>query len=187
MTRPIPFGRLRALARAAAGITPNPAKAAWAAAFRSGVEEHRRQQFILKSETDAPRGLAGGYRQPGDLVEFCQMLPEHGWDWTLGSFLDHFRALPNRASLNIPPGPDLQGYQLAFMAATVEIISKERGWAAPAWTEEASTFLPSPTCEEAEMFDDEEREAYLQLVEAKTPAEFRRRNILVGNNCLTRF
>ena len=180
---PIPYGRKRALMRPPA----TPEAAAKALRFREAVAAHRRQQFICKPETDAPRGLAGGYRQPGDLAEFCQMLPEQGWDWTLGSFLDHTRFHPNRAALDMPPGPDLQGYQLAFMAAAVATLAGERGWAAPAWTEDASTFLASPTCEEAEMFDDEEREAYLQLVEAKTPAEFRRRNILVGANVLTRF
>jgi hypothetical protein len=121
------------------------------------------------------------------MVEFCQMLSEHGWDWVLGSFLDHTRFHPNRAALDVPPGPELQGYRLAFMAATIETICNERGWAAPAWTEEASTFLASPTCKAAEMFDGEEREAYLQLVEAKTPAEFRRRGIIVGAGVLTRF
>lgn len=180
---PLPYGRKRALSRPPA----TPEAAAKALRFREGIAAHRHQQFTCKPETDAPRGLAGGYRQPGDLVEFCQMLPEHGFDWTMGSFLDHFRALPCRAALEVPPGPELQGYQLAFMAATVATIANERGWAAPAWTEEASAFLPSTTCKQAEMFDGEEREAYLQLVAAKTPAEFRRRNILVGDNCLTRF
>ena len=185
MPGPIPYGRKRALSKPPA----TPEAAAKVLRFREGVAAHRRTQFTCKPETEpgALRGLAGGYRQPGDLAEFCQMLPEQGWDWTLGSFLDHTRFHPNRAALDMPPGPDLQGYQLAFMAAAVATIAGERGWAAPAWTEEASAFLPSPTCEEAGMFDGEEREAYLQLVEAKTPVEFRRRNILIGDNCLTRF
>lgn len=182
-TTPSPYGRKRALARPPA----TPEAAAKAARFRESIAAHRRQQYICKPETDAPRGLAGGYHQPGDMVEFCQMLPEHGWDWTLGSYLDHFRALPNRAALDVTPGLELQGYRRAFMAATVSTIAQERGWPVPTWTEEPSTFLASPTCEEAEGFDSETREAYLQAVEAKTPAEFWRRNILVSDNCLTRF
>jgi len=190
VSRPMPYGRLRALARVAAGITPDPVKAAQADAFYKGIENHRRHQFMSRPETDAPRGLAGGYRQPGDMAEFTQLLAEHTWEWVLGSFLDHTRFYPNREALDIPPGPELREYELAYMAATVETICNERGWPVPAWTEDPSTFLPEPfvpSFEETAEFIPVTPAEISRKVQATTPAEFRRRGINVGANELVRF
>ena len=108
-------------------------------------------------------------------------------DSVLGDFLDDFRlrasGCEEKAALvnEEPERVEVEGYRdvNAYLAAVAETLCREAGLAPPAWTEKSDYFLPEPW-----FAGGLENLKAVLLVESPIP--FRRRNLFVSENAMTR-
>lgn len=107
--------------------------------------------------------------------------------WRLGDFVDDFRVRAptgedKLALVSEPPlWVDAAGHEScnAYWAAMVETLCREVGLPPPAWTESPRCFLHRPWFAGA-------MESLKAILLAESPVAFRRRNLFVSGNALTR-
>jgi hypothetical protein len=108
-------------------------------------------------------------------------------DSVLGDFIDDFRLRTKdseeKAALvhEEPERVAVEGYRdvNAYLAAVAETLCREAGLTPPAWTEKSEYFLPEPW-----FAGGLENLKAILLVESPIP--FRRRNLFVSENAMTR-
>lgn len=100
------------------------------------------------------------------------------WKVHLFDFVDAFRAAPAPALLRTPPTAELDPRLAALLASTVETLCAEQGWTPPPWSAGVSP-LPRPWF----VSGVESLKASALL---ESPVRFRRRNLFVLSNFLSR-
>jgi hypothetical protein len=126
-------------------------------------------------------------RELSSKIRFHLDLGEKFPDHLLGDFIDDFRlrtkSLTEKFSLvaEEPEGIYRQGYEdiNAYLAAVAETLCRETGLAPPRWTEKPDYFLAEPW-----FAGGLENLKAILLVESSVP--FRRRNLFVSENAMTR-
>lgn len=103
---------------------------------------------------------------------------EESWKTWLFQFVDDFRRAPDRGLATRAPAPELPARALALLASTVESVCAERGTAPPWWC------VGVPPLREPWFAAGAESLKASALVQS--PAAFRRRNIFVLDNFLSR-
>lgn len=102
----------------------------------------------------------------------------------IGNLLDDFRARcptaqERRALMDEPPVSTGQPETDAYLAALAESLCREFGMRPPAWTEEPAYYLKRPWFAGG-------LESLKAILLAESPAAFRRRNLFVSANALSR-
>ena len=102
----------------------------------------------------------------------------------IGNLLDDFRAhcptaQERGALVSEPPVPTGQPETDAYLAALAESLCREFGMCPPAWTEEPSYYLKRPWFAGG-------LESLKAILLAESPVAFRRRNLFVSANALSR-
>lgn len=103
---------------------------------------------------------------------------ENSWKGWLFELVDDFRRRPSAALIAEPPPETLPARLRCLLAATVEALCAEQGWAAPVWCANVAP-LPAPW-----FVAEVENLKASALVES--PAYFRQRNVFVLDNFLAR-
>ena len=126
--------------------------------------------------------------RPGNLSQFKTAMDVHGFHWALGSFLDEIRSSTNPQALEVPPPEDLPPSMRAFLAGTTESLAHELGLPVPAWVADPAYVLPALYCEEIEeiVIEPQVKERLYAIIEAQTPPEFLRHNIVIRASALKR-
>ncbi len=128
------------------------------------------------------------FRRPGSLSEFAEALAAgNEYDWSLGEFLDAFYGAPPKEQQEmIQKEPELLAGKIgngvvmdAYLAATAEYLAWHHGLENPEWTQVSSRVLREP------WFATDIRGLW-PLVSMESPAAFRRRNLFVSGNALSR-
>jgi transcriptional regulator with XRE-family HTH domain len=102
----------------------------------------------------------------------------NSWKTHLFDFVDRFRANPAPALVTTAPAPGLDARLVALLASVVDTLAAEHGWDPPAWSAGVCP-LTRPW-----FVSGVENLKASALVES--PARFRRRNIFVLSNFLSR-
>lgn len=100
----------------------------------------------------------------------------------IAEFVDRFRGADEKKRMELmraPPADSGDAVIGAYWAATVESLCMERGIAPPAWVNERRFFLKTP-------FFAGGMEFLKALLLIESPVPFRRRNIFVSSNALSR-
>lgn len=116
-----------------------------------------------------------------DVAQLSRRLVEgknQDWKIYLFDFIDAFRRRPRRDTISFEPDPRLAGRMLALLASVVEQLCVEKKMSAPLWCSGAGA-LPSPW-----FVSDMENLKAMAL--AESPVRFRRRNIFVLANFMSR-
>jgi hypothetical protein len=106
------------------------------------------------------------------------------FSYALRDFLDGFYEKPEADKLALEPLPlkielNDSGYADAYLAATAEHLSRQFALPIPSWTEDHIRFLKEP------VFAFKTTEGQMFLI-VESPTAFRRRNIFVSADALTR-
>jgi hypothetical protein len=120
-------------------------------------------------------------------IAYCLERGENFPDAMLADFIDDFRlrtkdAAEKKALVFEEPGKiEVEGYRdaNAYLAAVAETLSREAGLAPPDWSEKSEYFLPEPW-----FAGGLENLKVILLVESPIP--FRRRNLFVSENAMSR-
>lgn len=121
---------------------------------------------------------AGGHRSAGETAERIAAEGEDSWKLRLFEFVDAFRRAPESAMVERAPGPSVGRRVLALIAATVESLCAAQGLPAPWWC------AGVPPLSEPWFVAGVESLKAAAL--AESPVHFRRRNIFVLGNFLSR-
>ena len=135
-----------------------------------------------------PAGRRRAYRPRSAALAFSRIL-HHTDPWiAVGDFVDDWRRTPpaERAALVERPIASAEKRQelqrwAAFFAAMVEVLCQEAGLPIPAWTARPEYFLSEPW-----YLYPGNHPQLRAWQEATTPEPFKRRNILGGDQILTR-
>jgi hypothetical protein len=100
------------------------------------------------------------------------------WKVHLFDFVDRFRKDPAPVLVRTPPAADLDPRLAALLASTVDSLCSERGWEAPGWSAVVGP-LPCPWF--VASVENLKASALLE-----SPVRFRRRNLFVLSNFLSR-
>lgn len=120
-------------------------------------------------------------RRPRTLPEAIVLCSEFGYRFgdAIGEFLDDFYAHPTPEALAAEPAPTGNALNDAYLAAVAEHLAVQRGWTAPEWVHQPERFLKLP-------FFAGGLEGMKAILLRESPMAFRRRQIFVSENALTR-
>ncbi|BAM07886.1 hypothetical protein [Leptospirillum ferrooxidans] len=133
-------------------------------------------------------GTKTAFFRPGSLHEYSQALANGNPDgWVLGEFLDAFyEAPPNHRQNMIEQEPELLGGKIrngdvtdAYIAATAEYLAWHFSLLTPDWTQDSRRIMKEP-------WFATDIEGLKTLLAMESPAAFRRRNLFVSQNALSR-
>ena len=120
-------------------------------------------------------------RRPRTLPEALILCSEFGYAFgdAIAEFLDDFYAHPTPAALSAEPAPTGNALNDAYLAAVAEHLATQRDWIAPDWVQQPTRFLKTP-------FFAGGMEGMKAVLLRESPVAFRRRQIFVSENALTR-
>ena len=120
-------------------------------------------------------------RRPRTLPEVLILSSEFGYRFgdAIAEFLDDFYAHPSPEALSAEPEATGVALNDAYLAAVAEHLAVQRDWSAPAWVHQPGRFLKVP-------FFAGGMEGMKAILLRESPVAFRRRQIFVSENALTR-
>lgn len=125
--------------------------------------------------------------RPCSLSEMMFSAWHLGWDQALTDYLTQFRSSPDPKALENPPRT-LTGYYRALMAAVVETLASEQGWAVPGWVHGPECFLTEQHLglpdRLRKLLRLDEQQALIAVMSPSCPEPFRRRGVIVKWNLL---
>jgi hypothetical protein len=133
-------------------------------------------------------GTKTAFSRPGSIHEYSQALANGNPDgWVLGEFLDAFyEAPPNHRQNMIEREPELLGGKIrngdvtdAYLAAAAEYLAWHFSLLTPDWTQDSRRIMKEP-------WFATDIEGLKTLLAMESPAAFRRRNLFVSQNALSR-
>ena len=120
-------------------------------------------------------------RRPRTLPEAILLCSEFGYAIgdAIAEFLDDFYAHPTPGALAAEPAPTGNALNDAYLAAVAEHLATQRNWIATDWVHQPARFLKAP-------FFAGGMEGMKAVLLRESPVAFRRRQIFVSENALTR-